>query len=74
MFQLYSKLNDVKKILKVKNLECFGGLGQRVHQARQDLAVVQDKFIASRGNAEYQRKERKCLHAYVLYQLRRKIF
>ncbi len=58
MFRAYKKLKAVKKILKAKNLECFGGLGQRVHQARQDLAVVQDKFIASHGNAEYQRKER----------------
>lgn len=55
----------MKKILKVKNLECFGGLGQLVHQARQDLVVAQAKFIASHGNAEYQRKERECLHAYV---------
>jgi hypothetical protein len=64
MFQLYTKLNAVKKILKAKNLECFGSLGQRVHQARQDLAVAQAMFIASHGNAECQRKERECLHAY----------
>jgi hypothetical protein len=65
MFKLYTKLNAVKKVLKVNNLEFFGGLGQRVLQARQDLEAAQAKFIASHGNEECQRRERECLHTYI---------
>lgn len=41
MYMLYSKLKAVKKILKAKNLEVFGGWEQKVMKARQDLASAQ---------------------------------
>ncbi len=65
MFTLYAKLTYIKNILKVKNLEYFRGLGQRVKQARQDLEEAQANFIASHGNMTCQRRERECLHAYI---------
>jgi hypothetical protein len=65
MFNLYTKLNSVKRILKLKNLECFGGLGQRVRQAKYQLDVAQAQFLASHGNVECLRKERECMHAYI---------
>jgi hypothetical protein len=37
MFKLYSKLKAVKKILKVKNLEIFGGLRQKVNKTKNEL-------------------------------------
>lgn len=64
MFKLYAKLKAVKKILKVKNIEIFGGLGQKVLQAKHDLNLAQSSFLAPHGNVECQRRERECLHAY----------
>jgi hypothetical protein len=65
MYRLYAKLKSVKRILKVKNLEVFGSLGQRVMKARQALATAQASFLLSHGDAECHRKERECLHALV---------
>jgi hypothetical protein len=64
MFKFYAKLNSVKKILKIKNLKCFGGLGQRVRQAKHELAVAQAQFLAH-DSFECQRRERECMHAYI---------
>ncbi|XP_062167084.1 uncharacterized protein LOC133873388 [Alnus glutinosa] len=47
MFKLYSKLKAVKKILKVKNLEIFGGLRKKVNKAKNELDLAQSAFIAS---------------------------
>jgi hypothetical protein len=55
----------VKRILKIKNMEVSGGLGQRVVQARNESAQAQAAFLFSRGNADCQRKERESLHHYV---------
>jgi hypothetical protein len=52
MFQFYAKLKAVRGLLKTKNKEVYGGLGQRVVQARQDLAKAQSSFISSRGDGE----------------------
>jgi len=49
MFQFYAKLKAVRALLKSTNKEVYGGLGQRVMQARQDLAKAQSSFISSRG-------------------------
>jgi hypothetical protein len=38
MFRFYAKLKAVRVVLKIKNKEVYGGLGQKVLQARQDLA------------------------------------
>jgi hypothetical protein len=65
MFRLYSKFKSVKNILKAKNLEVFGGLGQKVIKARQDLAQAQAAFLLSHGNANCQRRERECVHTLV---------
>ncbi|XP_062154353.1 uncharacterized protein LOC133862536 [Alnus glutinosa] len=65
MFRLYSKLKTVKRILKVKNLEVFGGLGQRVSQVRQELAAAQAAFLSSHGDATWLQKERECLHVLI---------
>lgn len=54
MFNLYTKLNSVKKIVKLKYLECFGGLRQRVRQAKQELDAAQAQFLASHDNVECQ--------------------
>jgi len=66
MFRLYAKLKVVKAVLKAKNREIFGGLGLKVLQARSDLAKAQSEFLASRDNADCQKKkERECLHLLV---------
>jgi hypothetical protein len=44
MFQLYSRLKAVKSILKTKNLEVFGGLRQKVLQARQKALYCPSRF------------------------------
>jgi hypothetical protein len=54
----------VKDILKIKNLEVFGGLSQKVVQARQNLAIAQFEFLSSGGSIACQRKER-CLHHFI---------
>jgi hypothetical protein len=65
MFSLYSKLKTVKRILKVKNLEVFGGLGRRVTQARRELAAAQAAFLSSHGDTTWLQKERECLHVLI---------
>jgi len=55
----------VKDILKIKNLEVFGGLSQKVVQARQNLAIAQSEFLSSGGSIACQRKERECLHHFI---------
>jgi hypothetical protein len=55
----------VKDILKIKNLEVFGGLSQKVVQARKNLAIAQSKFLSSGGSIACQRKERECLHHFI---------
>lgn len=65
MFRLFAKLKSVKAVLKVKNREIYGGLGQKVVQARANLATAQVEFLSSRGNAECQLKERECLHLLI---------
>lgn len=62
MFRFYSKLKSTKAVLKVKNRECFGGLGLKVKKARANLKSAQADFIASRESADCQVKERECLH------------
>jgi hypothetical protein len=62
MFRFYSKLKSTKTVLKAKNREFFGGLGQKVMQARANLESAQAEFIASQGSADCQVKERECLH------------
>jgi hypothetical protein len=52
----------VKDILKIKNLEVFGGLSQKVVQARQNLAIAQSKFLSSGGSIACQRKERESVY------------
>ncbi|XP_062155223.1 uncharacterized protein LOC133863288 [Alnus glutinosa] len=58
----HSSALSTKTVLKIKNRECFGGLGLKVKQARANLESAQAEFIASRGSAECQVKERECLH------------
>jgi hypothetical protein len=41
MFRFYAKLKVVKDVLKKKNKEVYGGLGQKVSKARQDLVMAQ---------------------------------
>jgi hypothetical protein len=65
MFKLYAKLKSVKKILKVKNLEFFGGLGQRVIQAKEELVRSQSSFMASRGDESCRLRMKECLHNYL---------
>jgi hypothetical protein len=69
IYKLYTKLKVVKKILKAKNLEVFGGLGHRVLKAKQDLDRAQAIFIASHGNLDCLSHEKECLHAYVSLSL-----
>jgi hypothetical protein len=65
MFRLYSKLKAVKRILKIKNLDVFGGIGQKVSQARSKLAQAQADFLISGGDPDCHRKERECLHHFI---------
>jgi hypothetical protein len=65
MFQLYSRLKAVKGILKTKNDEIFGGLGQKVIRAMQDLAMALTSFLNSHGSREWYVKEKECLHVYL---------
>jgi len=65
MYKLYTKLKAVKRILKAKNMEVFGGLGQRVLKAKQDLDRAQASFIDSHGNMDCLRHEKEWLHAYI---------
>jgi hypothetical protein len=59
MFCLYSKLKAVKKILKMVNLEVYGGITQKVlTQAKARLAQAQSDFIASDGRYEYLLREK----------------
>jgi hypothetical protein len=60
MYKLYSKIKVVKKILKAKNLEVFGGLGQKVMKAQQDLASVQVAFLVSHGDVACHVREKEC--------------
>jgi hypothetical protein len=48
MFRFYSKLKSTKIVLKAKNREFFGGLGQKVMQARAKLEAAQAEFLTSR--------------------------
>jgi hypothetical protein len=50
MFCFYAKLKALKDVLKKKNKEVYGGLGQKVLKARQDLAMAQVQFVSYRGN------------------------
>jgi hypothetical protein len=50
MFCFYAKLKALKDVLKKKNKEVCGGLGQKVLKARQDLAMAQVQFVSYRGN------------------------
>jgi hypothetical protein len=65
MYQLYTKLKSIKDVLKTKNRVIYGGLGQKVVEARVNLATAQAEFLSSRGNADCQRKEKECLHLLV---------
>jgi hypothetical protein len=47
MFRFYAKLKVVKDVLKKNNKEVYGGLGQKVLKARQDLAMGQAQFVSS---------------------------
>jgi hypothetical protein len=74
MFRLYAKLKAVKGILKHKNIEVFGGLGQKVGQARNNLALAQSVFLTSGGSADCQQRERECLHQFISISSTEKIF
>jgi hypothetical protein len=65
IFRLYAKLQAAKSMLKQKNLEVFRGLGQKVLQARHNLAKPQVEFLASGGNAECHCREKECLHLFI---------
>jgi len=65
MFRLYYRLNLLKIFSRSKNLEVFGGLSQKVVQARQNLAIAQSEFLSSGGSIACQRKERECLHHFI---------
>jgi len=65
MLKLFSKLKAVKKILKVKNLEIFGGLRQKVNKAKNEPDLAQSAFIASHGDEDCLKNEKECLHAYI---------
>jgi rhamnose utilization protein RhaD (predicted bifunctional aldolase and dehydrogenase) len=64
----------VKRILKVKKLEVFGGLGQRVTQARRELAAAQVAFLSSHGDAAWFQKEKECLHVLISITTAKKNF
>jgi len=65
MYQLYVRLKAVKAILKLKNLEVFGGLRKKVDRARCELALAQSGFINSHGSRDWSLREKDCLHAYL---------
>lgn len=66
LFRLYSRLKFVRGIHKIKNLEVFCGLSQKVVQARQNLAIAQVDFLSPRGSVACQRNEKECLHHFIL--------
>jgi hypothetical protein len=65
MYQLYVRLKAIKAILKLKNIEVFGGLQQKVDRARCELALAQSGFINSHGSRDWSLRENDCLHAYL---------
>jgi hypothetical protein len=65
MFRLYAKLQAAKNMLKQKNMEVFGELGQKVLQVRHNLAKVQAEFLASRGNTKCHCRKKECLHLFI---------
>lgn len=65
MFYLYSKLKSVKKIVKKVNTDVYGGISQKVLQARARLAQAQKNFIDSHGSSECLQKEKECLHELI---------
>jgi hypothetical protein len=73
MYKLYAKLKSVKSLLKIKNLVVFGGISQRVVQARQELAHAQSAFMSSKGNVDCVRKERRVYTFMFLSRLLKRI-
>jgi len=65
MFKLYAKLKAVKRILKAKKNEIFGGLDQRVIQARNELIKAQSSFLSSHGNESIHRRVKECRLLYI---------
>jgi hypothetical protein len=44
MYQLYVKLKAVKRVLRIKNKEVFGELGQKVLQAREKKQALVELY------------------------------
>lgn len=65
MFKLYAKLKAMKKILKANNEELYGGIKQRVIQARVRLDQAQREVLSSLSKAACVREEKECLHEYI---------
>ncbi|XP_062167078.1 uncharacterized protein LOC133873382 [Alnus glutinosa] len=53
MFCFYAKLKVVKDVLKKKNKEVYGGLGQKVLKARQDLAMAEEKLLKQKSRIQW---------------------
>ncbi len=51
LFRLYTKLKVNKKILKVKNVEGFGGIRQHILQVKERLDKAQYEVFISHGRA-----------------------
>lgn len=46
-------------------MEIFGGLNQKVLQAKAQIEQAQKEFIDSHGDSEKLEREQECLHEYV---------
>lgn len=49
MYQLYTKFKSLKGVLKIKNVECYGDIQQKVLQARVRLELAQQAVLSSFG-------------------------
>lgn len=64
-YSIVQKLKVVKKVLKIKNKEVYGGIKQRVMQAKERLDEAQRMVLSTFRKAAAVRKENECHHEYL---------
>lgn len=69
LYYLYSKLRSVKRILKTKNTEVFGGLRERVLMAKEQLDQAQREVLSG-----CVARARDCLKEYTSFALAEESF
>ena len=65
MFRLYAQLKAVKRILKDKTSICYGGIHQKVAQAKERLEQAHREILMYNGQVNFVKKEKECLHEFL---------